>query len=75
MPRGPPSALGPPFRKGGRTEDGAGLRRVALLEGRLGVEVVARRLDESRDRLALGGRGDLVNLGFLSDSDLERILF
>merc|ERR1719387_1861311 len=42
-------------------KDGTGLRGVALLEGRLRIEVVARRLDERRDRLALGGRGDLVH--------------
>merc|ERR1719218_365013 len=42
-------------------EDSTGLRGVALLEGRLRIEVVARRLDERRNRLALGGRGDLVH--------------
>merc|ERR1719281_1365050 len=37
-------------------EDLARLRRVALLEGRLRVEVVTRRLHERGDRLALGRR-------------------
>merc|ERR1719174_953653 len=39
-------------------EDLARLRRVALLERRLRVEVVARRLDERGDRLALRRRHD-----------------
>merc|ERR1719453_2521347 len=39
-------------------EDLARLRRVALLEGRLRVEVVARRLHERSDRLALRRRHD-----------------
>merc|ERR1719181_1513329 len=42
-------------------EDGTRLRGVALLEGRLGIEIVARRLDERRDRLLLGRRCDLVD--------------
>merc|ERR1719428_2524860 len=40
-------------------EDLTRLRRVALLEGRLRVEVVTRRLHERRDRLALGRRHNL----------------
>merc|ERR1719352_1979729 len=42
-------------------KDGTRLRSVALLESRLGIEEVARSLDERRDRLTLGGRDDLVN--------------
>merc|ERR1719460_1845035 len=43
------------------SENSARLRRVALLEGRLGIEVIARRLDERRDRLLLSRRCDLVD--------------
>merc|ERR1719487_400474 len=42
-------------------KDGTRLRGVALLEGRLGIKEIARRLDERRDRLALRRRNDLIN--------------
>merc|ERR1740138_931091 len=42
-------------------KDSTRLRGVALLEGRLGIKEIARRLDERRDRLALRRRNDLIN--------------